>query len=110
MSVNRRSSQTSSLKNNWNYISSGPYDVIKVEVQTLDKLLDNRNVDLLKIDAEGSGLNVLRGATKSIANTDSVVIEPDEDDYTEIIKLLLDNGFVVLNNSKDNLIFRKADV
>lgn len=50
------------------YVSSGN---IEVRVTTLDSYLKNENinqVDLLKIDAEGLDLDVLRGAKKMIAN------------------------------------------
>ena len=47
---------------------------ITVGVTTLDRLLENRPARLLKIDVEGTELEVLRGAQKTLARDRPVVV------------------------------------
>ncbi len=47
-----------------------------VRVRTLDAILDRAGrVDLMKIDAEGAEVDILRGATRTLARTGRVVLE-----------------------------------
>ena len=47
----------------------------KVETRTLDELVNGRKVDLIKIDVEGSELEVLQGGNETLKNTKWIVIE-----------------------------------
>jgi FkbM family methyltransferase len=48
---------------------------IRVEVNTLDSLIQEKSIDLLKIDVEGYELMVLRGATDVLSRTRAVYFE-----------------------------------
>jgi FkbM family methyltransferase len=51
-------------------------DVLEVLIQPLDDLLqDHDNIDLLKIDVEGSELDVLRGCKRSLENSALLLVE-----------------------------------
>jgi hypothetical protein len=58
-----------------NHVTIASADGITVAVRTLDSLVPNRNVDLLKIDVEGFELMVLRGAREALARTRAIYFE-----------------------------------
>ena len=83
---NKKNKFNSNLKNT---------DVYKIECVTLDECFYNRNkefvIDLLKIDAEGEDLMVLKGASKLLKNKD-----------IRLIKIELLNSFNEKNKSNIN--------
>jgi FkbM family methyltransferase len=52
-----------------------PAGELEVRTLTLDELVDGRSVDVLKIDVQGSEMDVLRGGDATLARTRSVLIE-----------------------------------
>lgn len=71
-----------------------------VEVITLDSL--NLHIDMMKIDVEGYGYKVLKGADKTLINTKLIIFEfhYDEDDVFELLK---SKGFrLVFNKGPDS--------
>ncbi|KKN83508.1 hypothetical protein LCGC14_0297460 [marine sediment metagenome] len=61
-------------------VCSGPdrtFIKILVETVPLDELLDTSGIDLLKLDVQGGELDVLKGATKTLARTGLVVSEAE---------------------------------
>jgi len=74
----------------------------EVPVNTLDNILSNLNikeVDILKIDVEGSELYVLKGAKKTLENTKRVIMEvhntTDLCTTDKIVEELKRNGFII---------------
>ncbi len=68
----------------------------ETEVVTLDDILDPEQiVDLIKIDVEGDELDVLRGATRTIARHQPLLyVEVGEETFSPVRSLLGDLGFV----------------
>ena len=76
-------------------ISSG-VNVIKVEVDTLDNICNEQNFipTFLKIDVEGSELNVLKGAAQILNSINALMVEISFD-KKEIIELLAHYKFEI---------------
>lgn len=62
-----------------------PFRKYKVKSTTLDYLLyrkfKNENIDLIKIDTQGSELDILKGSKKILRNTKNIIIEISETNY-----------------------------
>ena len=72
------------------------FKTIEVETSTIDNICIRNNInkiDVLKIDTEGSELNVLRGATKMLKNTKIILVE------------ILDEKKIIMKNIKKFVIF-----
>jgi FkbM family methyltransferase len=69
----------------------------EVNVTCLDQILpalDVGRVDLLKIDAEGAEVDVLRGAAHTLQQTEHIILEYHSDDLRdEVSAVLEENGF-----------------
>lgn len=50
-------------------------ETVEVETVTLDELVGDRRVSLLKLDVQGGELAVLRGGARALAQTDAVLAE-----------------------------------
>jgi len=71
-----------------------------VKVTTLDKLVNSlglTKIDFLKIDAEGSEYEILRGANKVLDNTKSVLIETFENNRYKCLDYLKNKGFKIID-------------
>jgi len=73
---------------------------IKVEALPLDEILKesgiaNRRIKLLKIDVEGNEVEVLRGAQRTLENTDYVIFEASKETINECVRILNSLGFKV---------------
>lgn len=84
-------------------------DIISINCSTLDSLLNKsyENIDWIKIDVEGSELNVLNGAIQTLKITKNILIELHEEilnqnnqSYKEIIYILEQNGFQITTFNK----------
>ncbi|WP_249142885.1 FkbM family methyltransferase [Bradyrhizobium liaoningense] len=51
---------------------------LRVPVRTLDSIVENRAVDLLKVDVEGFEVDLLKGAAQTISNCRCLYIEDSE--------------------------------
>tara|TARA_B100000242_G_C43001778_1_gene465404 strand:- start:542 stop:1285 length:744 start_codon:yes stop_codon:yes gene_type:complete len=90
-------------------------DFYKLEIITIDKFCRSNSIpviDLLKIDVEGGELNVLKGSTKFLRQTKSIIFEHHYDDsiikqykFSDINNFLIKHGFIKV--SKNKLLFRK---
>lgn len=74
--------------------------VLRVPVRTLDSIVGNRPVDLLKVDVEGFEVDLLKGAAKTISNCRCLYIEDSElnlrragTSRAELYARLIDHGF-----------------
>ena len=80
---------------------SGPLQMFQVATTTLDDVCKKfHRIKTIKLDIEGAEYGALTSAHATLAKTDYLVIECDED-IDMIIKLLRSSGFVVskLNSS-----------
>jgi len=94
--------------------TSGSYYETEVMVSTLDKLLEEikiNKVDLIKIDAEGEELNILRGAQKTLKNNPNVIVIAASYHYPEekkeVIGFLKERGFDIKSDEIDIVIAGK---
>ena len=72
-----------------------PYKTIEVKTNTIDNICfknDINEIDVLKIDTEGSELDVLKGATKMLKNTKIILVEilDEKKNYDEKYKKVCD--------------------
>jgi len=71
-----------------------------VKVITLDKLVNSLGlpkIDFLKIDAEGSEYEILKGANTVLDNTKSVLIETFENNKYKCLDYLKNKGFKIID-------------
>jgi arginine deiminase len=71
-----------------------------VKVTTLDKLVNSlglTKIDFIKIDAEGSEYEILRGANKVLDITKSVLIETFENNRYKCLDYLKNKGFKIID-------------
>jgi len=73
---------------------------IKVEALSLDEILReaeiiNKQIKLIKIDVEGNEVDVLRGAQRTLKNTEYVIFEARRETITECVRILNSLGFKV---------------
>ena len=71
------------------------FETIEVETSTIDVICNKNNInkiDVLKIDTEGSELNVLKGATNMLKNTKIILVEilDEKKNYNEKYKKVCD--------------------
>ncbi|WP_247500462.1 FkbM family methyltransferase [Bradyrhizobium sp. 149] len=73
---------------------------LRVPVRTLDSIVGDRPVDLLKVDVEGFEVDLLKGAVQTVANCRCLYIEDSElnlrragTSRAEMYKRLTDHGF-----------------
>ena len=92
---------TSRRSDDQNYISSD--GSVRVPMRVLDDIVEPGQTRLLKLDVEGYELPVLRGASRTLSDTQIVYCELTKDNCRrfgyepeEIERLLLDRGFVFI--------------
>ena len=74
----------------------------QIEQKTLDSVIKNTNIDLLKVDVEGFELNFLEGAFNTIsAQLPDIIIEVFEETYDECARFLKDFGYQFFSLSID---------
>lgn len=80
--------------------------LVDVKIEVLDKVLDGNNYAepyLLKIDCQGSDLEVIKGATETLKKCEVVILEASffrfwgehHPDFLEILNYMREKGFVV---------------
>ena len=74
------------------YKPPGVVDLLAVKGMTLDRILEIPKVDLLKIDAEGSEHQILKGGIKTLEKTRNIILEASTK-KDEIIRFLKEEGF-----------------
>ncbi len=79
---------------------SKPVKKLTGKLDTVIKMFDFPTPDLIKMDVQGSELNVLKGATNTLKNCDHIILEMQSVDYNkgapkvqEVIKYLNSIGF-----------------
>lgn len=88
-----------------------------VDVRRLDDLADINHVDLMKIDVEGTELDVLRGAERTLDRTETVYVEispmrhgPHDGRYIETFERLHRAGLTYVTYCGDCLFSRDPEV
>ena len=93
-------------KENTQWYSEGMYDIINVPLSTLDvkNYFGTRNIDLLKLDVQGSELDILNGGTQTLERTDYILIETSLTYYNqnaplidEIVDKMLSTNFRIVD-------------
>ncbi len=74
--------------------------VIKVAVQTLDRALAGKKIELIKIDVEGHELDVLKGASTMLETVENIVFEDFQKSKSPVIVFLQNKGFKVFRLHK----------
>lgn len=80
---------------------------IEVQVESLEHLISNGEVpppDFLKIDAEGSEVDILEGLGAHLKNVCGVVIEPDAGEHKKRCEDILTNNNFQIFRSNSHLI------
>jgi FkbM family methyltransferase len=72
---------------------------IRVDVRTIDEVLGDRSVAVLKLDVEGSELQVLRGATRALESRRirHIIFEEYKTNGSDVVRMLEDLGFHVFS-------------
>lgn len=80
----------------------------KLRTQRLDDLVDGQPFQLIKIDTQGSELEILRGGYATLAAAQAVIMEVSLEEYnqgapsaTEVIDFMARNGFKVTEQLGD---------
>lgn len=79
-------------------IRNEKYKKIDVNVISLDKFIEKEKIPYpqhLKVDIDGSEYDFLKGATKTLKNAKSMIIELEESNklFNEIMKIITNNNF-----------------
>ncbi|MCR8487462.1 MAG: FkbM family methyltransferase [Crenarchaeota archaeon] len=91
-------------------------ETLKVEVETLDRLIDELKIDkvtFVKIDVEGAELDVLKGSQRVLTENDSLFLAiaayhyPEE--ALEVAEYLRTRGFKVFTNGEYVYAFKPPD-
>jgi len=91
-------------KENTDWYSEGNYDVVEVQTSTLDtkNYFENSTIDLIKIDVQGSELNILNGGKNTLQRTNKALIEVSLLEYNlgaptmeKVIEKMTEYGFYI---------------
>lgn len=66
---------------------------VQVECDTLDNVLANCKADVLKMDIEGSEVQALNGAKKTLKHLRAAIIEIHENSFEKVSEILQSNNF-----------------
>ena len=83
------------------------FEQIEIPVVTLNNLLENSNLpipDIIKIDAEGLDISVLKGATNFFGKTEIFMVEAG------VVNKSFDNSFLKILNFMDENNYRLFDI
>lgn len=93
-------------KENTDWYSEGMYETTTVPTKTLDSCnyFDGEPIDFIKLDVQGSELDILKGGEKTIKNTQFVSIEASLVEYNQgapligdIVDKMRDYGFHIVD-------------
>ncbi len=94
------------LKENTDWYGEGKYETVRVPTRTLDSLniYDNEPIDFIKIDVQGSELDILNGASQTMNRTEYVSCEVALAQYNqgapligEVVDKMRDYGFCIID-------------
>lgn len=95
---------TNSRSDDQNHILKEEGESLKIEVKTLDSVLNDLKINLLKVDTEGFEKFVFIGAKNVLKNTEKIYFETNEQNYhrygysvQDVLKLLSNYNFKFYN-------------
>jgi FkbM family methyltransferase len=104
--INPVATGASLYKENTDWYSDGKYETVTVETDTLDSraYFDSEQIDLIKIDVQGSELDILKGGTMTMKRTSYALIELSLVEYNqgspligEVVDQMIDSGFCMVD-------------
>jgi FkbM family methyltransferase len=104
--INPIATGASLYKENTEWYSEGAYETVQVKTATLDSraYFDTRPIDLIKIDVQGSELDILKGGPETMKRTSYALIELSLAEYnlgapliSQVIDQMIDYGFYMVN-------------
>jgi FkbM family methyltransferase len=104
--INPVATGASLYKENTGWYAEGKYETVTVPTKTLDSCnyFEGQPIDFIKIDVQGSELDILNGGEKTIKNTEFVLIEASLIEYNQgaplvedIIDKMKEYGFYILD-------------
>lgn len=104
--INPIATGASLYKENTDWYSDGKYETVTVETDTLDSraYFDSEQIDLIKIDVQGSELDILKGGTMTMKRTSYALIELSLVEYNqgspligEVVDKMIDYGFCMVD-------------
>jgi len=81
-------------------------EFVEVEMKTLDEIINEETIDLIKIDVEGAEDLVLEGARNCLKRTKMVIIERNES-FPKAYRILREEGFKISKILDQNVLFTK---
>jgi hypothetical protein len=93
-------------KENTIWYDEGKYETIQIPTSTLDikNYFNGETIDLLKMDTQGSELDILNGGKKTLERTEFVLIEVSTVKYNlnapmmdKVIDKMLESGFNIVD-------------
>jgi FkbM family methyltransferase len=104
--INPVATGASLYKENTDWYGDGKYETITVPTKTLDSCnyFEGQPIDFIKIDVQGSELDILNGGEQTIKNTQFVLIEASLAEYNQgaplvgdIVDKMNEYGFHILD-------------
>lgn len=106
-------------KENTIWYGEGKYETIQIPTSTLDikNYFNGETIDLLKMDTQGSELDILNGGKKTLERTEFVLIEVSTVEYNvnapmmdKVVEKMIECGFYIVDiveyHIHDGLIFQ----
>jgi FkbM family methyltransferase len=93
-------------KENTIWYGEGKYETIKIPTSTLDikNYFNGETIDLIKIDTQGSELDILNGGQKTLERTEFVLIEVSLVEYNsdapmidKVVDKMIECGFYIID-------------
>jgi FkbM family methyltransferase len=104
--INPVATGASLYKENTDWYGDGKYETINVPTKTLDSCnyFEGQPIDFIKLDVQGSELDILHGGEQTIKNTEYVLIEASLAEYNQgaplmkdIVDKMNEYGFYILD-------------
>ena len=104
--INPVATGASLYKENTDWYGEGKYETVRVPTKTLDSLnlFQHQPIDFIKIDVQGSELDILNGGTETLSRTEFVNCEVSLVEYNEkaplvahVVDRMIDYGFCIID-------------
>ena len=82
-------------------------NLLQLECDTLDNMLLDQRVDVMKIDIEGAEVMALNGAWNTLKRLRKIVVEIHGDNHNAIERILLDHDFNLHNTAEKRIVGSK---
>ena len=104
--INPIATGASLYKENTDWYSDGKYETVQVKTATLDSrnYFNSRPIDLIKIDVQGSELDIIKGGERTMKNAAYALIELSLLEYNqgapligEVVDKMVEYGFCIID-------------